>query len=113
MCRRLTRDSFFQAQVALSLLTVATESEVEFLSFAYNCSNDELPFVASDQFRINGVEEIRAIHYLRGDQFDRRTFLVDLTAYSAFIGADNLNRVNERLRDHLATLARHDDVLFR
>jgi hypothetical protein len=113
LCRRLIKDSFFLTQVALSLVAVATESEVELLTYAYNSSNDDLPFRAPDQFRIGGVGEIRVIHYLRGDQFDRRTFLVDPAAYAAFMSADNLNLVNRRLRDHVATLARDDDLLFR
>jgi hypothetical protein len=112
MCRRLTKGSFFLTQVALSLVAVATESEVVLLTHAYNCSNDDLPFRAPDPFRIDGVEEIRIIHYLRGDQLDRRTFLVDPTAHAAFMSADNLNPVNRRLRDHLATLARNDELLF-
>ncbi len=113
LCRRLTRDSFFLTQVALSLLAVATESEVELLSYAYNCSNDDLPFCGAPQLRIAGAEEIRVIHYLRGDQVDRRNFLVDPVAYAAFMTSDDLNPVNRRLRDHLAILARHDDLLFR
>jgi hypothetical protein len=113
MSRRLTRDSFFLTQVALSLLAVATESEVELLSHAYNCSNDDAPFRGARRSRIAGPEEIRVIHYLRGDQMDRRTFLVDPVAHAAFMTADDLNRVNRRLRDHLAMLARHDDLLFR
>jgi hypothetical protein len=113
ICLHLTKRSFFLTQAALSLLTVAAGLEVEWLTFAHNCSNDALPFVAADQFRIDSVDEIRVIHYLRGDQFDRRTFLVDPAAYAAFMAADNLNQVNGRLRDHLTTLAKHDDLLFR
>ena len=113
MMHRLTNGSFFLTQIALSVSSVAEGVEAELLSFAYNCSNDELPFAAPDRFRINCVEEIRVIHYLRGDEIDRRAFLVDPAAYAAFMSATNLNRVNERLRNHLATLAQYDDLLFR
>jgi hypothetical protein len=113
MTHRLTNGSYFLTQAALSLLIVAAGLEVEFLTFAHNCSNDELPFTAADRFRIGDVEEIRVIHYLRGEQIDRRGFLVDPAAYAAFMSADDLNRVNARLRDHIATLAQHDDLLFR
>jgi hypothetical protein len=113
MTHRLTNSSFFLTQIALSVLSVAEGVEAELLSFAYNCSNDELPFAAPERFRIDRVEEIRVIHYLRGDEIDRRAFLVDPAAYAAFMSATNLNRVNERLRNHLATLAQYDDLLFR
>jgi hypothetical protein len=113
MSSRLTEGSFFLTQAALSLLIVAAGLDAELLTFACNCSNDDLPFTAADRFRIDGVEDIRAIHYLRDDQFDRRAFLVDPAAYAAFMSADYLNPVNARLRDHLATLAKHDDLLFK
>jgi hypothetical protein len=113
MTHRLTNGSFFLTQIALSVLAVAAGLDVELLTFAYNCSNDELPFTAADRFRINDVEEIRVIHYLRDDEIDRRAFLVDPAAYAAFMSAANPNRVNKRLRNHLKMLARHDDLLFR
>jgi hypothetical protein len=113
MARDLTNNSFFQTQVSLSLLLVATECDVESLTFAHNCSNDDLPFRASDEFRIDSVGDIRVIHCLRDNQPDRRKFLVDPAAYAAFLSATNLNSVNKRLRDHVVTLSRHDDLLFR
>lgn len=104
--------NFFSAQAAVSLLVVAAELEIETVSFAYNCSNDELPFIAPDEYRIDSADDIRVIHYLRTDQFDRRNFLVESSAYDAFLSAENFNCVNTRLRDHILKLSRHDDVLF-
>jgi len=112
VARELTNGSFFTSQICLSLLTVATALETEFVSFAYNCSNDLLPFVAPDNFRINSVDDIRVIHYLRTDQFDRRKFLAEASAYAAFLSAKNLNSVNARLRDHILNLSRRDNPLF-
>ena len=43
IARALTNDSFFLAQVALSLLLTAAELDVHPLTFAHNCSNDDLP----------------------------------------------------------------------
>jgi hypothetical protein len=113
IAHHLMNGGFFSGQASFCLLTVAAELEVDIVSFAYNCSNDELPFLAPDEYRIGSVADIRVIHYLRTDQFDRRTFLAEPSAYDAFMSAANLNRVNMRLREHILELSRHDDLLFR
>jgi hypothetical protein len=113
LTRALMNDSFFLTQASLSLLIVAAGLEVEPLTFAYNCSNDDLPFSAAEEFRIHCVDEIRVIHYLRDDQLDRRGFLIDPDAYQTFLSAPNLNAVNRRLRDHIVALSRSDDMVFR
>jgi hypothetical protein len=112
MMRILTKDSFFLTQIGLSLMIAATQLDFKMLTFAYNCSNDDLPFAASDEFRINDVNDIRVIHYLRNDQFDRRKFLVDPAAYAAFLSASHFNWVNKRLQDHVMMLGRQGDVAF-
>lgn len=108
-----TKNDFFLTQIGLSLMIVAANLEVKLLPFAYNCPNEDMPFSAAEEFRLQGVGDIRVIHYLRDEQMQRRTFLVDPAAYEAFMTTPDLNRVNARLRDHLRALARHDDVLFR
>jgi len=112
LARALTDASFFSSQICLSLLTVVAALETDFVTFAYNCSNDSLPFVAPDNFRIDSVSDIRVIHYLRTDQFDRRKFLAEASAYAAFMSANNLNSVNARLREHILNLSRYDSLLF-
>jgi hypothetical protein len=113
MAWELMNENVFSAQVGISFLAAAAQLETDTVSFAYNCSNDEIPFIAPDEYRIDSAEDIRVIHYLRTDQFDRRRFLAEPSAYNAFLSAKNLNRVNTRLRDHILKLSRHDDLLFR
>ena len=113
MAWELMNGHVFSAQTGVSFLAAAAQLEIESVSFAYNCSNDELPFIAPDEYRIDTSDDIRVIHYLRTDQFDRRNFLVNPSAYEAFLSAENLNRVNTRLRDHILKLSRNDDLLFR
>ena len=108
-----TNDSYFKAQIGLSLMIVAAKLDVKLLPHADNCPNDDDPFNAPEPFRLHSADDIRVIHYLRNAQADRRTFLTDPAAYEAFMAAPGLNRVNARLRDHLRGLALHDDLLFR
>ncbi len=114
-CRRaaaITNRSFFTSQIALTLTIAAAELDVERLPHAYNCANDELPFVAPENVRLHSTDEIRAVHFLRNQQLDRRSFLCDRAKYDAFLERPDLNRVNRRLRDHILTLAQHDEPFF-
>lgn len=112
LSRALTNNSIYQTQVGLSLCIAAERLAVEFLSHAYNCANDDAPFEAPDGVKLNGVDKIRVIHFLRKAQLDRRRFLTDPDAYAAFLSASGLNRVNGRLREHIIKLNRHNEMLF-
>lgn len=105
VARELTHNSFFQAQIGLSLTISAAGLEVEQLPHAFNCANELGPFAAPESIRLHDVGEIRAIHYLRGNEFDRRAFLCNRAAYGAFMAEPNLNPVNRSLRNHVAALA--------
>lgn len=104
IARERTNNSAFQAQIGLSLTIAAAGLEVEQLPHAFNCANEDRPFSAPEPVRLHSVNEIRAIHYLRGDQFNRRMFLADPEAYNAFLAAPELSRVNARLRQHVLAL---------
>jgi hypothetical protein len=112
LTRRFTKDSFFLTQVALALMIAEHNIDVLPLSFAYNCSNDDLPFVSNPPFRIGGVEDIKVIHYLRNDQVDRRRFLVDPAAHAAFLEAVGLNLVNARLQAQLRAISAWTPLMF-
>ena len=102
----LTNNLIFQGQIALSLILNATDIRYIPLSFAYNCSNDDLPFTAAAPYRIDDAAEARVIHYLRGEQLDRHKFLVETAAYRSLLGAHDLNPVNFRLRAHVLNLSK-------
>ena len=108
---RITREAtepgfFFQTQIGLSLAIAAAKVDIELLSHAYNCANDDGPFAAPEAFRLKSPDEISVIHYLRKNEMDRRSFLANRSFYKAFLAAPNLNRVNARLRDHVLELGK-------
>lgn len=91
----------FSDQVALTIAIMAAGVSTLPLSHAYNCANDDLVFTTG----LASEDEIKFIHYLRGDEFDRRTFLVDPIAFREFLSVPKRNRVSERLRRHVASVA--------
>jgi hypothetical protein len=99
--RRPRRFGFFRAQVGLSLAIAAADVEALPLSHAYNCANDDAVFTNG----LDGVHEVKAIHYLRRDEFDRSNFLSDAQAYQNFIARPLQNRISERLREHVLSLS--------
>jgi hypothetical protein len=109
---RMMDQSFFQEQVGLTLGLAASGTFVHRLSHAFNCANEDRPFRAPRPFRIDSVDEIRAIHYLRTEEVDRHAFLVSRQAFDDFMRSSTLNPVNQRLRQHIVDLARSDDPFF-
>jgi hypothetical protein len=98
----LLDEPFFAAQVGLTLAAAAAQIPTLLLDHAYNCANDEHVFSTG----LRSEEDIKIIHYLRPDEFDRRTFLSDPAEFEAFLNTPKRNRVNERLRQHVLKL--HD-----
>jgi len=103
---------FFKAQIGFSLIMAAANLKVEQLPHAYNCANDDAPFSAPEEVRLHDVEDINAIHYLRTDQLNRQSFLVDRAHYNSFMSDPNLNRVNSRLRNHILKLSEDNDLVW-
>lgn len=98
-CRMLPRNPF-AAQVALALALARTGVGVVGLGHEHNCAND-------DRLLSHGLvrpEDVRVIHYLRGDDLARHEFLCDRALFDAFLGAPRANPINERLRRHLLAL---------
>jgi hypothetical protein len=100
----LVGDSFhtlgFSDQAGLTLAIAAAGVPTLPLGHAYNCANDDLVFTTG----IASEDEIKVIHYLRDDEFDRRTFLADPVAFRVFLAIPKRNRVSERLRRHVTSL---------
>ncbi|QSX77452.1 hypothetical protein [Agrilutibacter solisilvae] len=98
-CRMLPRNRF-AAQVALTLAMAETGVDVVELGHEYNCANDDR-LLAHAWVQ---PEDVRVIHYLRGDDLARHEFLCNRALFDAFVGAPRQNAINERLRIHLLTL---------
>lgn len=88
----------FAAQIALTLALTAAGTEVVPLGHELNCANDDV-LVNHD---LVALDDVRVIHYLRGDEFNRHAFLCDRARFDDFIGAARRNAVSERLRRHVA-----------
>jgi hypothetical protein len=90
----------FSDQAGLALAIAAAGVATLALGHAHNCANDDLVFTTG----LASEDEIKVIHYLRGDEFDRRTFLADPVAFCDFLAVPKRNRVSERLRRHIMTV---------
>jgi len=91
----------FSIQAALSLaLARCAEVEVRHLGLEYNCPNDDAAF----DHGVRSEDDIRVIHFLRKDEFDRHRFLSEPAMFDTFLKADLKGRVNRRLRDHILSL---------
>jgi hypothetical protein len=90
----------FSDQAGLALAIAAAGVATLPLGHAYNCANDDRVFTTG----LDSEDEIRVIHYLRGDEFDRRTFLANPIAFRDFLAVPKRNRVSERLRRHVTSV---------
>jgi len=91
----------FQSQIGLTLAIAAAGLDVLPLGHAYNCANDDLVFAHG----LGDIAQAKVLHYLRGDEFDRNSFVADPAAHATFIAKPLQCRVSERLRQHVLTLA--------
>jgi hypothetical protein len=94
----LLEEPFFSAQIGLALAISASGVNTMQLGHADNCANDDRVFATG----LGSENDIRIIHYLRGDEFDRRTFLCELMELRRFLDMPKCNSVTERLRQHVA-----------
>jgi hypothetical protein len=91
---------FFAAQVGLAVAIAKEGVEVIELGPAYNCpSSDEMLGRG-----LAGVEDIKVVHYLRTEEFDRHAFLCEPAAFEAFTKAQFTSVVNEHFRRHVLSL---------
>jgi hypothetical protein len=108
-CRFLTDrragDPGYQSQVGLALAIAVAGLDVVPLGHEYNCANDDRVLACG----LGDPAAVKALHYLRTEEFDRNNFLCDLEAHRRFTAAPLRGRVSERLRQHVVTFA--DPVL--
>ncbi|WP_269933108.1 hypothetical protein [Aminobacter sp. HY435] len=91
----------FQAQIGLSLAIAASGTNVIQLGHAYNCANDDLVLANG----LGDLDEVKVIHYLRTQEFDRNRFLCDRQSFQSFTAVPLKNPISEKLRRHVVGLA--------
>lgn len=98
-CTALPRNGF-AAQIALTLALSAAKVEVISLGHELNCANDDVLI----NHGLVAVDDVRVIHYLRGDEFNRHHFLSDRERYDDFVGTRKRNLITEHLRQHVLAI---------
>lgn len=95
-----TRQMFFSAQMALTCAILETGVDAVELGPEYNCPN-------SDEMLAHGLraaEDVRVMHYLRPDVFDRHTFLCQQEAFEAFRKENFTSSVTQIFQKHVLSL---------
>jgi len=88
------RDDDFSAQVALALAIANTGVQALPLPMRFNFPNDPV----AETLYPEELESVRAIHYLRTDQFDRHRIFASADAYAQFLELP-LEGANRSLQD--------------
>jgi hypothetical protein len=90
----------FSGQIALSLAMLTVGADTLVLGPEYNCPN-------SDEMLAHGlgdVADIRVLHYLRRDQFDRYSFLCNRSEFDAFCSKPFTSPVLQAFQQHVRSL---------
>jgi hypothetical protein len=98
---------FFANQIALSLAIAHRGIEAVPLGLEYNCPNE-------DKVLAHGVrheQDVRAMHFLRHEEIDRKNFLAEPAAFAQFAAAPLQSRMNRHLRRHILSLTALCDAL--
>ncbi|PST17622.1 hypothetical protein C7U61_18515 [Rhizobium sp. JAB6] len=91
---------YFTAQLALTLAILEADVDVLELGPEYNCPN-------SDEMLTHGlrsVADIRVLHYLRNNVFNRHTFLCERQEFEAFRGTKFASSVVQAFQAHVLSL---------
>ena len=91
---------FYSAQIALSLAILTVGADTLPLGPEYNCPN-------SDEMLAHGLRDpadIRVLHYLRPDQFDRHSFLCNRGEFDAFCNKSFASPVLQAFQQHVRSL---------
>ncbi|UVK45144.1 glycosyltransferase [Mesorhizobium sp. AR07] len=91
---------FFSGQIALSLAILTVGADPLPLGPEYNCPN-------SDEMLAYGLRDpadIRVLHYLRREQFDRHSFLCNRDEFDAFCNKSFASPVLQAFQQHVRSL---------
>jgi hypothetical protein len=75
-----TREMFFSGQIALTLSILEADLDVISLAPYYNCTNSDETLA----YGLDKLADIRVLHYLRTEEFNRHAFLCQSKAFDAF-----------------------------
>jgi len=89
----------FTGQVAFTLSLLAHDIPTYAVGLRYNFPNDAV----ADKLRPKELKDIRLIHYLRTDKFDRQTIFAAEHAFKDFLSL-NLNGSNKIFQRHIRKL---------
>ena len=91
---------YFSIQVAISLAVAHRGLKVLELGLDYNCPNEDKVF----DHGIGSEDDVRVMHFLRTDDFDRHRFLSEPAAFERFATGPLEARMNQHLRRHILSL---------
>lgn len=91
---------FFAGQIGLALALAAAGVGILELGPEYNCPNSNEMLGRG----IDDISQIRVLHFLRNNEFDRHNFLTDPVAFQRFSSATFEAPVNQHFQRHVLSL---------
>ena len=91
---------FFSGQIALTLAMLTVGCETLALGPEYNCPNSDEMFAHG----LTNAADIRVLHYLRQDEFNRHRFLCDRREFDAFCNRRFASAVVRVFQQHVCGL---------
>jgi hypothetical protein len=92
-------DPYFAAQTSLALTLAALDIPVLPIGMRYNFPNDKI----ADHLQLNELRDVRAIHYLRTEYFDRQKIFTTKQEFDHFLSLE-LSGSNKVLQDFVRNL---------
>ncbi len=97
----LLKYPYFSAQVGLALAIAANQTPTRAVGLRYNFPNDR----KADHLHLNELTDVRLIHYLRTEQFDRQIIFTSKPEFEHFLSLD-LTGSNKILQDYIYNLTK-------
>jgi len=91
----------FASQIALTLSLAAHDIPNRAIGLRYNFPNDSM----ADRLHQKELEDVRLIHYLRTDIFDRQLIFIDESNFNDFLSLE-LNGSNKVFQEHVRKLTK-------
>ncbi|MBZ9993447.1 hypothetical protein [Mesorhizobium sp. BH1-1-4] len=97
---RDTPSFVFSGQIALSLAILTVGVDTLAIGPEYNCPNSDEMLA----YGLRDAADVRVLHYLRGDQFNRHSFLWNRNEFDAFCSRSFSSPVLEAFQHHVRSL---------